>query len=73
MQNNNIELVPIQASELIKKCRCHEDLVNFCREIGKENSYNILSRRKVFSTMGLWPQKSKNKIYNFVSCLNWVN
>ena len=44
MQNNNIELVPIQASELIKKCRCHEDLVNFCREIGKENSYNILSR-----------------------------
>ena len=38
-QNNN--LVPVSAAQLLSKCKCHEDLVNICRELGKPYLFNI--------------------------------
>jgi hypothetical protein len=37
MQGSQGNLVPFSASELLKKCKCHEDIVNICREMGKNN------------------------------------
>ena len=28
-------LVKYEASELLKKCKCREDIINICRELGK--------------------------------------
>lgn len=35
MQPLNNQLVPIPASQLLSKCRTHEDIINICRELGK--------------------------------------
>ena len=35
MQQEGQQLVAVSASELLKKCRNREDIVNFCREAGK--------------------------------------
>ena len=40
MNPQNSNLVPVPAAELLKKCRNKEDIVNFCRELGKFK-YNI--------------------------------
>ena len=37
MESSNINLVPVSATELLKKCKNKEDIVNFCRELGKIN------------------------------------
>ena len=29
----NDEHVPVSVSKLLEKCRCHEDIVNICREL----------------------------------------
>ena len=39
MQQQQENLVPYQASELLKKCKCREDITNICRELG--NLYYI--------------------------------
>lgn len=36
MIENNENLVAYPASELLKKCKCREDIVNVCRELGKK-------------------------------------
>ena len=35
----NDALVAVPASKLLQKCRCHEDIVNICRELGKLNIF----------------------------------
>lgn len=35
MEDQNQNLVPISVSNLIKKCRSHEDIKNITRELGK--------------------------------------
>lgn len=37
MDINQNELIAFPASELMKKCKCHEDIVNLCREMGNIN------------------------------------
>ena len=37
-QNN---LVAYPASDLMKKCKCHEDIVNICREMGNINFISV--------------------------------
>ena len=37
MENNQNNLVPYNARELIKKCKTKQDIINICREIGKNN------------------------------------
>ena len=39
-QINN--LVPVKASELLKKCKNKEDLRNICRELGKKLFYIMI-------------------------------
>ena len=34
MQQEEQQLVRVSASELLKKCRNKEDIINFCREVG---------------------------------------
>jgi hypothetical protein len=34
MEYQDHDLVPVQASELMKKCKNKEDLINICRELG---------------------------------------
>ena len=34
MENLQGNLVSYQASELLKKCKCREDIINICRELG---------------------------------------
>ena len=34
MQGQQENLVSYPANELLKKCKCHEDIVNICREMG---------------------------------------
>ena len=34
MEQEGQQLVAVSASELLKKCRNREDIVNFCREAG---------------------------------------
>ena len=34
MQLEQSRLVPYPAEELLKKCKCKEDIVNICREMG---------------------------------------
>ena len=36
MENQAPGLVPIKAEELHKKCRCREDIINLCRELGNK-------------------------------------
>jgi len=38
MQQEAQQLVTVSASELLKKCRNREDIINFCREIGKSKN-----------------------------------
>ena len=35
MQLEQPRLVPYPAKESLKKCKCKEDIVNICREMGK--------------------------------------
>ena len=35
MLNQPNNLIAYPASELLKKCQSHEDIVNICREMGK--------------------------------------
>ena len=35
MEGNEQNLVPVPASELLKKCKKKEDIINICRELGK--------------------------------------
>ena len=42
MEQNNQNLVPISASDILKKCRSHEDIKNIAREIGNYNNTIIL-------------------------------
>ena len=37
MDINQNELIAFPASELMKKYKCHEDIVNLCREMGNIN------------------------------------
>ena len=37
MNQNQNNLVAYPASDLMKKCKCHEDIVNICREMGNIN------------------------------------
>jgi len=41
MENQIQQLVPISAEDLLKKCKCREDLTNLCRELGKFIKYNF--------------------------------
>ena len=34
MQQEEQQLVTVSTSELLKKCRNKEDIINFCREVG---------------------------------------
>ena len=34
MQQEEQQLVTVSASELLKKCRNKEDIINICREVG---------------------------------------
>ena len=34
MEQQRQQLVAVSASDLLKKCRNREDIVNFCREVG---------------------------------------
>ena len=36
MIENNENLFAYPASKLLKKCKCREDIVNICRELGKK-------------------------------------
>ena len=38
MKDNVNNLVPYNARELIKKCKTKKDIINICREIGKNNN-----------------------------------
>ena len=38
MEENIPNLVPLPASELLKKCRKKEDLINICRKLGMLNN-----------------------------------
>ena len=45
MDNQGQNLVPISASDLLKKCRNHEDIKNITRELGKSKfKYLFISR-----------------------------
>ena len=35
MQQEGPQLVPYPAEEILKKCKCKEDIINICREMGK--------------------------------------
>ena len=35
MQLEHTRLVPYPAEELLKKCKCKEDIINICWEMGK--------------------------------------
>lgn len=38
----NNDLIAVSASKLLQKCRCHEDIVNICRELGNSKIiYNL--------------------------------
>ena len=37
MDINENELIAYPESELWKKCKCHQDIFNLCREIGNIN------------------------------------
>ena len=36
MDPNQNNLIAYPAAELMKKCKCHEDIVNICREMGNQ-------------------------------------
>jgi len=38
MQEIRPNLVPVPATELLRKCKKKEDLINICRELGKFNN-----------------------------------
>ena len=35
MEQINQHLIPVSATEILKKCKNKEDIVNICRELGK--------------------------------------
>ncbi len=35
MENSINQLVKVPAKDLLEKCKCKEDIVNLCRELGK--------------------------------------
>lgn len=41
MENQMQQLVPVSAEDLLKKCKCREDLTNLCRELGKSIKYDF--------------------------------
>ena len=48
MEQNNQNLVPISASDILKKCRSHEDIKNIAREIGNYNNTIIFKIGYIF-------------------------
>ena len=34
MEGDQRNLIPYSAAELLKKCKCHEEIVSICREMG---------------------------------------
>ena len=43
MESRNVNLVPVPATELLKKCKNKEDIINLCRELGNYDIYIITS------------------------------
>ena len=82
MQQNNNSLIPVPASHLLQKCKCHEDLVNICREIGKFIFYNALNigfyfpnetgfDGKFFLQWGSGVKKVRNTQLSFIVIRTW--
>jgi len=42
MESRNVNLVPVPATELLKKCKNKEDIINLCRELGNYDIYIII-------------------------------
>ena len=83
MQEIRPNLVPVPATELLRKCKKKEDLINICRELGKFNNiwyypigYYFPKEKgfdgRFFLQWGCGQKKVKHIIYLLYSYLNSV-
>ena len=82
MEGENLNLVPVPASQLLKKCRNKEDIVNICRELGKKIFFIILNigfffphekgfDGKFFLQWGAGQKKVSHIIFNNLVISTW--